>query len=151
MGIFSSLKQKYDTYVKKAKRKRGRRKKKKRQQLGDARSYTKSIVTFILVNAVVWVYLTYILAFMDKTAIAEQLSIVVVKVIIYTILSYLIKALVENVFKFNFISKIEENPYINETVVIETPTSDTTETTDEEPSDATNSDNEVTDTDTCAG
>lgn len=142
MGIFLSLKQKYTAYKKKAKRKRNA-KRKRRQQVNDARSYTKNIVTFILINAVIWVYLTYILAFMDKTAIAEQLSIVVVKVIIYTILSYMVKALVENVFKFNFLTKIEENPYVSETVTLESVSAESSETTD--------SDNEVTNADECAG
>lgn len=143
MGIFSSLKQKYSAFKKKYKRKRNARRKKRQQKSIDARSYTKNIVTFILVNAVIWVYLTYILAFMDKTAIAEQLSIVVVKVIIYTIMSYLVKALVENVFKFNFFTKIEENPYVAETVTVESVSTDSSESTE--------SDNEVTDTDECAG
>lgn len=142
MGIFLSLKQKYTAYKKKAKRKRNARRK-RRQQVNDARSYTKNIVTFILINAVIWVYLTYILAFMDKTTTAEQLSIVVVKVIIYTILSYMVKALVENVFKFNFLTKIEENPYVSETVTVESVSAESSETTD--------SDNEVTDADECAG
>lgn len=147
MGIFRPFREKISTYAKKAKRKRTYRRNKKRKEY-DGRSYTKNIVTFILVNAVIWVYLTYILAFMDKTAIAEQLSIVVVKVIIYTILSYLIKSLVENVFKFNFVTKVPDNPFIHETVTVDSSSSSTTTSDDSE---SITVDNEVTDDEGCAG
>lgn len=76
-------------------------------------SFTKRWVDLILTNAVVWVYLSYILAFMDKDTIAEQLSITVVKVIIYTFIPYLAKALFENVFKYGKF-KFMENKYIND-------------------------------------
>lgn len=65
-------------------------------------SFTKSKVNFILNNAIIWVYLSYILAFLGKNDIAEQLSITVVKVIIYTFIPYLCKALFENIFKYKW-------------------------------------------------
>lgn len=117
MGIFKSIKQHHDSYKRKMRRRKNAKKKKKLQNI-DGGSYTKNIVSFILYNSVIWVYLTYILAFMDKHEIAEQLSIVIVKVIIYTVLSYLIKALVENVFKFNFLGKVPKNPYVDEEVTV---------------------------------
>lgn len=110
------------------------------KEKNSADTFTKRWVDLILKNAVVWVYLSYILAFMDKDMIAEQLSITVVKVIIYTFIPYLGKALFENVFKygkFNFFKPKEiETDIEDESSVDETSNeADSTvmaETTDEE-------------------
>lgn len=73
----------------------------------DKRTYTKNLVTWITVNATIWVYLTYILAFMGKE-IAESLSSQIVKVLLGTVLIYAVKALFENIFKYR-IRKDEED------------------------------------------
>lgn len=65
-------------------------------------TFTKRKVNLILNNAIVWVYLSYVLALLGRTDIAEQLSITVVKVIIYTFIPYLCKALFENIFKYRW-------------------------------------------------
>lgn len=72
------------------------------------RTYTKRLVTAITVNAIIWVYLTYTLAFIGREQIAETLSSEIVKVIISTVLLYSIKALFENIFKYR-IRKEDEN------------------------------------------
>lgn len=66
----------------------------------DKRTYTKNLVTWITINATVWVYMTYILAFTGREQIAESLSSQVVDVILGTVLMYSIKALFENIFKY---------------------------------------------------
>ena len=66
----------------------------------DKRTYTKNMVTWIVVNSTIWVYLTYTLAFIGKEQIAETLSGQIVTVIIGTVITYAAKALFENIFKY---------------------------------------------------
>lgn len=108
-----------------------------------ADSFTKRKVNLILNHAIVWVYLTYGLAFFGKDSIAENLSITVVKVIIYTFIPYLCKSLFENVFKYGSF-RIKENPYISEETTVEE--SSNTEVTDTSESEPTNDSDEE-----CAG
>lgn len=75
----------------------------------DKRTYTKNLVTWIVFNATVWVYLTYILALMGREDIAETLSGEVVTVIIGTVLTYAVKALFENIFKYKSTNKKKES------------------------------------------
>lgn len=110
-------------------------------------SFTKRLVSLILNNAIVWVYLTYLLAFIGKEAIAENLSITVVKVIIATILSYLCKSLFEHILQFGPFN-IKENNYISEEIVLEE--SSNTEITESESEEMTEIKEEVSEED-CAG
>lgn len=55
-------------------------------------SFTKVWVSRLLWFGCLWITLSYVLAFMDKAQIAETLSGDVVKVIIATILGYLLKS-----------------------------------------------------------
>ena len=52
-------------------------------------------------HSTIWVYMSYILAFRGAEDIAESLSRVIVSEIIAVLLGYMIKAVVENVFKHN--------------------------------------------------
>lgn len=61
----------------------------------------KWVVLFSLLNGYVWVWCSYILAFMDKYTIAEQLSQVAITEIIGVVLVYALKSLVENLSKNN--------------------------------------------------
>lgn len=61
----------------------------------------KWIVLFSLLNGYAWVWCSYILAFMDKYTIAEQLSQVAITEIIGVVLVYALKSLVENLSKNN--------------------------------------------------
>lgn len=61
----------------------------------------KWVVLFSLLNGYAWVWCSYILAFMDKYAIAEQLSQVAITEIIGVVLVYALKSLVENLSKNN--------------------------------------------------
>ena len=55
----------------------------------------------IIINAIIWIYLSYILAYLGREQIAENLSINVVVVIISTVITNSTKALFENIFKYN--------------------------------------------------
>ena len=68
-----------------------RKKKKTRKYI----TYTKRWLTFILINGVVWVYLSYVLAFMDRPQIAETLSTQAVISIIATMIGYFAKSAFE--------------------------------------------------------
>lgn len=62
---------------------------------------TKLIVIFCLVNGILWVWCSYLLAYLDRTKIAEELSKVAVTEIIAVVLIYCLKSLFENLAKYN--------------------------------------------------
>jgi ABC-type transport system involved in cytochrome bd biosynthesis fused ATPase/permease subunit len=62
--------------------------------------FSKKIVMFVLVNSIVWIYLSYILAFLNKE-IAENLSVTVVVQLVSVVFIYCLKALFENLSKHN--------------------------------------------------
>lgn len=61
----------------------------------------KKVVFFSLLNGFAWVWCSYILAFMDKYEIAQDLSKVAITEIIGVVLVYAVKSLVENLSKNN--------------------------------------------------
>lgn len=61
----------------------------------------KKIVWVILANAIGWIWCSYILAFLGREQIAENLSQVAVTTIIGTFLCYCLKSTVENLSKNN--------------------------------------------------
>lgn len=61
----------------------------------------KKIVWVCLINGILWVWCSYILAALDKVQIAESLSQVAVTEIIGVVLVYALKSLVENLSKNN--------------------------------------------------
>lgn len=61
----------------------------------------KKIVGVCLANGILWIWCSYILAWMDKAQIAESLSSVAVTEIIGVVLAYAIKSAVENLSKNN--------------------------------------------------
>ena len=74
-------------------------------RLGDEKqdkiTTMKKIVWVCLVNGFVWVWCSYILAYLDKPQIAESLSQVAVTEIIGVTLAYAVKSVVENLSKNN--------------------------------------------------
>ena len=62
---------------------------------------TQRLVWWFTIHSTVWVYMSYILAFRGAEDIAESLSKVIVSEIIAVLLGYMIKAVIENVFKHN--------------------------------------------------
>lgn len=76
---------------------------------------TKAIVLFCLVNGVMWVWCSYLLAWFGRPEIAESLSKVAITEIIGVVLVYCLKSLVEN------ISKNNHWPDKKETAINQTP------------------------------
>ena len=64
-------------------------------------STTKKIVSFCIVNGVLWVWCSYFLAYLGRNEIAEDLSRVAITEIIGVVLVYCVKALFENLAKHN--------------------------------------------------
>ncbi len=64
-------------------------------------STMKKLVWLCLINGILWVWFSYILAALDKTQIAEELSKVAVTEIIGVVLVYAIKSVIENLSKHN--------------------------------------------------
>lgn len=62
---------------------------------------TKIIVFFCLLNGFAWVWCSYVLAWLGRSAIAESLSKTAVTEIIGVVLVYCAKALFENISKHN--------------------------------------------------
>jgi ABC-type transport system involved in cytochrome bd biosynthesis fused ATPase/permease subunit len=76
--------------------------------------FSKKIVMFVLVNSIVWIYLSYILAFLNKE-IAENLSVTVVVQLVSVVFIYCLKALFENLSKHNsWPDKFDYSNNINE-------------------------------------
>ena len=71
-------------------------KKKKRET-----STSKRVVWFILFNGVAWIWCSYLLAYLQRVEIAEELSKVALTSIVATVLGYYLKALFENFSKHN--------------------------------------------------
>ena len=89
-----------------------KRKKKKKDDLTTVKgaiSFSKKITKLIIINAIIWIYLSYILAYLGREQIAENLSINVVVVIISTVITNSTKALFENIFKYNNFKFIQPN------------------------------------------
>ena len=61
----------------------------------------KLVIWVCVVNGFAWVWCSYLLAYLDKTQIAESLSQVAVTEIIGVVLAYAIKSAVENLSKNN--------------------------------------------------
>ena len=62
-------------------------------------TYTKAAVTIVLIVSLVDLQLSYILAFLGKTEIAETLSSTIAEVIVGVMLGYFLKALFETFFE----------------------------------------------------
>lgn len=67
----------------------------KKKENKKKKEYAKIIALVILIHAFIWVDLSYILAFLDKIQIAEQLAIVAVTSIIGTFAVYSAKSFLE--------------------------------------------------------
>lgn len=74
-----------------------KRRKKKKQPMETS----KKVIWICLLNGFLWVWCSYILAWLDKVQIAESLSQVAVTEIIGVVLAYCIKSAVENLSKNN--------------------------------------------------
>ena len=87
---------------------------------------SKQLLWFYSINGVLWIWCSYILAFMDRVQIAEALSSDVCKIVLGQIGFYLISKTIENIFKYNDIFKSrkkenENNEEVNYNVDIQIP------------------------------
>ena len=57
--------------------------------------FSKKWLTIIMICSIVWISFSYILAFMDKAEIAQELSDGIVKVVIAALLGYFLKSFFE--------------------------------------------------------
>lgn len=64
-------------------------------------STSKQLLWMFSINGVLWIWCSYVLAFMDKVQIAESLSSNVCTVVLGQIGFYLISKTTENIFKYN--------------------------------------------------
>ena len=75
-------------------------------------SYSKIAINFVLINSILMMWCSYILAWSDKIEIAESLSSTIADVIVGTIICYLCTKTVENISKYgsrlNITSKEDE-------------------------------------------
>ena len=69
-------------------------------------TYTKRITTFIIVNAVLWVWCSYALAWFGRYEIAQSLSITAVTSILGVVVTNGVKSTAENVSKNGYVGKI---------------------------------------------
>ena len=67
----------------------------------DPLTTMKKIVYLCLINGILWVWSSYILAFLEKTSVVETLSQVALTEIIAVVLVYAIKSVIENLSKYN--------------------------------------------------
>ena len=68
-------------------------------------SFSKKIVLFCLINAVLWVWCSYLLAYLGRVDIAESLSEEAVTAIIGVAIGYFTKALLEKRSDFGSVGK----------------------------------------------
>lgn len=78
-----------------------RRKNKKDESKLISLTTSVKVVWFILINACGWIWCSYLLAYLGRTQIAEDLSKVALTALVAVILGYYGKALTENISKHN--------------------------------------------------
>lgn len=61
----------------------------------------KKVVWFCIANGVAWVWCSYLLAYLGRAQIAENLSKIAITEIIGVVLIYCVKSLFENISKHN--------------------------------------------------
>lgn len=62
---------------------------------------SKQLVWVYAINSVLWIWCSYLLAFMNKCQIAETLSSTVCTIVIGQLAFYLVTSTIENIFKYN--------------------------------------------------
>ncbi len=72
------------------------------------KEYHKRLLNFIVVNSIIMMYLSYILAWFGKVDIAEDLSKTIVTAVIGVVIPYLITKTVENISKYGWMPDKED-------------------------------------------
>lgn len=94
------------------------------QMLNTLCTTSKQLVWLFSINGILWIWCSYVLAFLDKDQIAESLSSSVCTIVLGQIGMYLISKTIENVFKYNNFggSPASNTVYREETVTSSTTT-----------------------------
>lgn len=74
-------------------------------------TYTKRITTFIILNAVAWVWCSYILAWCGRYEIAQGLSQTALTAILGVVITNGVKSTTENVSKNGYVGKIRRKKF----------------------------------------
>lgn len=77
-----------------------RKKIKNKKRNKEFKNYTKTILSVVLINSLLMMWCSYVLAWFDKVEIAETLSSTVADVIVGAIIGYLCSKTIENVSKY---------------------------------------------------
>ena len=72
-------------------------------------TYMKRINTVIILNAIAWVWCSYILAWCGRYEIAQQLSQTALTAILGVVITYGLKSVTENVSKNGYVGRIGES------------------------------------------
>ena len=64
-------------------------------------STAKRLMWILTINAILWIWCSYVLAWFDKTQIAESLSSNVCNVVIGTVIAFLVTQSVGAIFRYN--------------------------------------------------
>lgn len=101
MFTFNDLKQLFKRTKKVSKNNTNKAKEKQINKKEDKKdfTFTKKIVLFVLIMAELEICATYVLAFLGRTSIVEQLSIQTTITVVGVVLTYSLKALTENLSK----------------------------------------------------
>lgn len=75
---------------------------------------SKSIVWVCLINGISWVWCSYLLAFLGREQIAENLSQIAVTEIVAVVLIYCLKSLFEKRKGFGAVGKKEKEPVVKD-------------------------------------
>ena len=93
-------------------------------------STSKQLLWMFSINGVLWIWCSYVLAFMDKVQIAESLSSNVCTVVLGQIGFYLISKTTENIFKYNEFKWKHKVENIAENITQETTSTTNTSSSD---------------------
>lgn len=75
---------------------------------------THKIVWLCLINGILWVWCSYVLAWFGKTEIAQELSVAAVTEIVGVVLVYCTKALFEKTKKFGSVGAKKEEEFYDD-------------------------------------
>ena len=83
----------------------------KRLLVAWGETYTKRITTFIILNAVAWVWCSYILAWCGRYEIAQGLSQTALTAILGVVITNGVKSTTENVSKNGYVGKTKRKKF----------------------------------------
>ena len=92
-------------------KKEARRKRRERLLTAWGETYTKRLTTFIILNAIAWVWCSYILAWCGRYEIAQGLSQTALTAILGVVITNGVKSTTENVSKNGYVGRIRRKKF----------------------------------------